>query len=130
MSHHASVDDRSDLPAQRLGDAVKLPLALAVLHDLEPAAERAPLRSRRMPPSITSGQRAARTRAAGAVLGLPRQVVPQPSCLLVSEAILAISHIGPRQVRHEGSALQQPGLRILDAPEARAQVPDQLHPEF
>ena len=49
MSHHASVDDRSDLPAQRLGDAVKLPLALAVLHDLAPAAERAPLRSRRMP---------------------------------------------------------------------------------
>ena len=126
MSHHASVDDRSDLPAQRLGDAVKLPLALAVLHDLAPAAERAPLRSRRMPPSIGSGQRAARTRAAGAVLGLPGQVVPQPRGLLVGVAVLAIGHIRPLQVRHEGPALQQPGLRILNAPKARAQVPDQL----
>ena len=49
------IDGRSDLPAQCLGDAVKLPLALAVLHDLAPAAERAPLRSRRMPPAIGLG---------------------------------------------------------------------------
>ena len=50
----------------------------------------------------------------------------QPSRLLVSEAILAISHIGPRQVGHEGPALQHPGLSILNAPKARTQFPDQL----
>ena len=124
-NHHAGIDCRSDLPAQRVGDAVKLALAVAVLHDLVPAAERAPLRRRRVSPSI-GGQRAARARAAGPVLGLPGHVVPQPRGLLVGVAVLAISHIGPLQVRHEGSAPQQPGLRILDAPEARAQVPDQL----
>ena len=125
-NHHAGIDCGSDLPAQRVGDAVKLALAVAVLHDLVPAAERAPLRRRRASPSIGFGQRAARARAAGPVLGLPGHVVPQPRGLLVGVAVLAISHIGPLQVCHEGSALQQPGLRILDAPEARAQVPDQL----
>ena len=57
---------------------------------------------------------------------LPGQVAPQSSSLLVSEPILAIGHIGPLQVRHEGSALEQARLRILNAPEGRAQVPDQL----
>ena len=57
------------------------------------------------------------------MLGFPKQVVPQPCGLLVGIAVLAIGHIGPLQVCHEGPALQQPGLRILDAPEARAQVP-------
>ena len=33
--------------------------------------------------------------------------------------------IGPLQIRHEGH-FKQPGLRILDAPEVWAQVPDQL----
>ena len=41
-------------------------------------------------------------------------------------SILAIGHIGPLQVRHEGSALEQASLRILNAPKGRAQVPDQL----
>ena len=59
MSHHASVDDRSDLPAQRLGDAVKLPLALAVLHDLALAAERARCAAEgcRPPLALDSAQR-------------------------------------------------------------------------
>ena len=60
------------------------------------------------------------------MLGLPGQVVPQPRGLVVGIAVLAISHIGPLQVCHEGPALQQPGLRILNAPKARTQVPDQL----
>ena len=55
-----------------------------------------------------------------------RQVVPQPRGLLVGIAVLAIGHIGPLQVRHEGPALEQARLRILDAPKTRAQVPDQL----
>ena len=120
------IDDGSYLPAQSLGNAVELALAVAVLHDLAPAAESAPLRRRRVSPSIGLGQRAARARAARPVLGLPRQVVPQPRGLLVSKTVLAISDVGPLQVRHEGPALQQPGLWILNAPEARAQVPDEL----
>ena len=115
------IDDGSYLPAQSLGNAVELALAVAVLHDLAPAAESAPLRRRRVSPSIGLGQRAARARAAG---GLPRHVAPKPGGLLVGIAVFAICHIGPLQVRHEGPALQKSCLRILNAPKARAQVPD------
>ena len=54
-SDHAGVDRGRDLAAQRLGDAVKLPLTLAVLHDLAPAAESAPLRRSWVPPAIGLG---------------------------------------------------------------------------
>ena len=54
-SDHAGVDDGSYLPAQRLGDAVELALAVAVLHDLAPAAESAPLRRGRAPPAVCLG---------------------------------------------------------------------------
>ena len=54
-SDHAGIDDGSYLPAQRIGDAVELTLAVAVLHDLAPAAESAPLRRSWAPPAIGFG---------------------------------------------------------------------------
>ena len=122
-ANHAGIDCRSDLPAQRVGDAVKLALAVAVLHDLVPAAERAP------PPKGVALHWLRSARSASAQQGPCSG--SQGCCatargLLVGVAVLAISHIGPLQVCHEGSALQQPGLRILDAPRSADAVPDQL----
>ena len=56
----------------------------------------------------------------------PVQVAPDPGELAVRVAVGAVADVLPGQARHEGAELQEPGGRILQGPEARAEVLDDL----
>ena len=99
---------------------------MAILHDLALAAEGAALRNLGVAGLFPGPLAPITADAADRPLGHPVQVAPDPGELAVRVAVGAVVDVLPGQPRHEGTELQEPRGGILQSPEAKPKLLDDL----